>query len=330
MNETFVIDGMNLCWWYRNVTAGGASIRPLLTILISVLKNGDDFYCVFDASVTHTLRAQGEQAEANIIESLLRDYPQRFFRVTGSTRADGAILHDADHNMRRIISNDKYRDYEEQYEWLANKHCDRLVQGNLQPSGLITLEKLSYGRLVVDVDVETAFKELVEMIQMRSTSFFSILNKAMLRHQRELKELKDDFAALQAEFRMFKSDLSNQRRVAVAVAVNPDSAHGSTQANLSTEQQCVQQAQLALSTFLEPYGNARHQIQFEGSSWATAVKKLQIFFDQHKVCTHCYQTATNYQFAAMGKENCLRCEKGKMTNNSTKIWEVVNHYCPPR
>lgn len=105
MNETFVIDGTNVCWWYSQSNPEEMSISPLIAILAALLENGDNFYCVFDAPTTLVLKKQGKGAEAEYFENLLSQYPKRFYRVTGSTRADGVILHYADHNNCRIISN---------------------------------------------------------------------------------------------------------------------------------------------------------------------------------------------------------------------------------
>ena len=152
MNETYVIDGSNVCWWYAQSHPEEISSTPLLSVLIALLEHGDDFYCVFDAPVTHEFEKHGKKDEAALIEQLLTEHPKKFFRVTGSTRADGVILHYADHNNRHIITNDIYRDYREKYDWLEDKYSPRLIQGNLQHSGLLTLDKLPYGQLELAVD----------------------------------------------------------------------------------------------------------------------------------------------------------------------------------
>lgn len=168
LSQTYVIDGMNVCWWYSQAHPSQASIQPLLTLLIALLENGDDFYCVFDASVTHTVGENNKEEHAKIIESLLHKYPTKFYRVTAATRADGVILHDANHHNRNIISNDTYRDYKEKYSWLSDKYTDRLVQGNLQPSGLITLDKLAYGQLSLQTDAGLALNRLNELLAIQN------------------------------------------------------------------------------------------------------------------------------------------------------------------
>jgi len=170
MNETYVIDGTNVCWWYGQIHPNKMSIQPLLSVIIPILENGDDFYCVFDATTTHLMDKQGEKGDSKIVEALLKDNPKRFFRVTGSTRADGVILHDADYYNRKVITNDIYRDYRDKYQWLLNKHTERLIQGNLQPSGLMTIEKLPYSSLSLQVDTKYTINRLYEMLVMREPS----------------------------------------------------------------------------------------------------------------------------------------------------------------
>jgi hypothetical protein len=82
MNDTYVIDGNNVCGWYENVHHG-FSIIPLLSLMIALLKNDDNFYCIFDASISHILKKHGRVDESEFIEKLLSDYPNNFFRVTG-------------------------------------------------------------------------------------------------------------------------------------------------------------------------------------------------------------------------------------------------------
>jgi len=149
MKKTYAIDGNNVCWWYSQSHPREISISPLLTILTALLVNNDDFYCVFDATICYTFENCGKGKEAQYIQSLITQDPRRFFRVTGATRADGVLLHYADHNNRCIITNDIFKDYRDRYSWLEERFCPRLIQGNLQPNGLLTLERLAYGQLKI-------------------------------------------------------------------------------------------------------------------------------------------------------------------------------------
>ena len=160
MNETYVIDGNNVCGWYENVYHE-FSIVPLLSLMIALLENDDNFYCVFDASICHILKKHGKVDESEFIEKLLSNYPNNFFRVTGSSRADGTVLHCADHYKTRIITNDLFRDYIDKYQWLEEKYSPRLIQGNLQPNGLLTIDKLPYGHLEIQDDLDRSSKRLI-------------------------------------------------------------------------------------------------------------------------------------------------------------------------
>ncbi len=42
VNQAYVIDGMNICGWYRKTHPKDAPIQPLLTVLIALLDNGYD------------------------------------------------------------------------------------------------------------------------------------------------------------------------------------------------------------------------------------------------------------------------------------------------
>ena len=168
MNDTYVIDGNNVCGWYENVHHE-FSIIPLLSLMMALLENGDNFYCIFDASISHKLKKHGRVDESEFIEKLLSDYPNNFFRVTGSSRADGTVLHCADHYKIRIITNDLFRDYIEKYPWLEERFSPRLIQGNLQPNGLLTIDKLPYGHLELQDDFASSSKRLIELLLSEKT-----------------------------------------------------------------------------------------------------------------------------------------------------------------
>ncbi len=55
--EIFVVDGSNVCFWYGQAFKNPlldqpkGSVRPLLVLLSEIREHGDDFYCIFDASI---------------------------------------------------------------------------------------------------------------------------------------------------------------------------------------------------------------------------------------------------------------------------------------
>lgn len=162
--NNYIVDGTNVCWWYSQVHRDRMSAAVLFTLLVEILEHGDQFTCIFDAPISHLLREQGEPKQAEIIELLIKKYPLHFYLVTGSTRADSVILHNADYFQRSIITNDVYRNYRNRYTWLNDRYTRRLIQGNFQPSGLITIEKIPYGQIVLRADFDALVQRLGELL----------------------------------------------------------------------------------------------------------------------------------------------------------------------
>jgi hypothetical protein len=335
MNETFVVDGTNVCHWYSQSHPKETSIHPLLSILISILEHQDSFYCVFDANMTHIFEDQGKKNEANIVESLLENNKNSFFRVTGSTRADGVILHNADFNNRRIITNDIYRDHRNQYEWLSDKHTGRLIQGNLH-DGLMTLDKLSYGRIQVDYsDLQASIERLnsphkphdpAEQCKPHDPSKPHMSRDSAEPHKphdpaepckphdpSEPHMSRDSAEPHQSNIRNNKSK-KQEREEASKLKLNKEKA-------------CILRAQSALSLFLEPYHT---YIPFQGSTWKNAVKGLKIFLDKNWICTHCYHICpTNERFALKDLEIlCSQCRKGQFTHHPAQILKIIILHSP--
>ncbi|OOM81226.1 hypothetical protein [Clostridium sp. BL-8] len=167
--EIITIDGTNVCWWYSQVTPKEMSIKPLLAVIEAILDNDDEFYCVFDASIYYDLKESSKSDEESILSDLITNFSDNFYIVTASSRADGVVLHDAEFHQRRIISNDIYRDYIEKYSWLSDTHNSRLIQGNLQRSGLITIDKLTYGKLNISENIEEQAKRIKDKLSLKKS-----------------------------------------------------------------------------------------------------------------------------------------------------------------
>lgn len=358
MNNTYVIDGSNVCWWYGQTHPNVASIQPLLTVLIALLDHGDDFYCVFDASVTHTIGNNGNEVDAASIEKMLADHPERFYRVTGATRADGAILHDADHHSRSIITNDIYRDFKDKYPWLSHKYTERLIQGNLQPSGLMTIEKLSYGQLSLQIDTEIAINRLNELLAVRKapaipeldrllqqrTKSLDEMNNVAQQHEVQIMQLTAQIGELFEKTRELSNQLAKRKYLSsgvdsISIKLNETQTEADDEQSLLNhenkskdnsihEKVCIRNAKAALEAFLEPYPDdygRPNKIPFDGSTWDVAVKKLQIYFDRTKVCTHCYTNHSGYDKEG---DRCRSCQKGVMTVNPKDLWQIVMNFAP--
>jgi len=119
-----VLDGLNLMY-LRNPKP---KLTNLLTIVLHVAQNASDFSCVFDANTRHQLARAGRFDDANAYVDLLDNFDSFFIEVTGGTRADDVILAEADARSAIVVSNDRFRPYVEQYQWL--KERNRLLHAN--------------------------------------------------------------------------------------------------------------------------------------------------------------------------------------------------------
>ena len=154
--EAFVVDGINVCFWWGQVHKhpsthkDGISIRPLLLLLTEIRNHGDDFFCIFDASIERAIQTRGTPEEWTVLNTLLEKHRNRFIQVTGGTQADPVILHVSERSGSRIISNDRYKEFKDRFPWLEEKHGTRFLRGNFLPDGSLTVPNLDYGFLFVD------------------------------------------------------------------------------------------------------------------------------------------------------------------------------------
>lgn len=133
----YVVDGTNIL---RSLS-GESSLNILLTLLVEILKNGDDFYCIFDANTVYKL---GNDEDKSIFKEVIRSYKDHFQVVTGGTQADLPILIYADINNINIISNDRYKSYIDRFPWLNERFTDRLIKVNLVGGVHFVIESLNY------------------------------------------------------------------------------------------------------------------------------------------------------------------------------------------
>ena len=301
MSNTYVIDGNNVCGWSMQSNNNKVySVAPLLAVMIAILENNDRFYCIFDASILHSLKDSGNIHEANYLNKLMSEFPAQFYTVTGSSRADGAIVHDANSHNRRIISNDLFKDYRNRYSWLGDKFTERLIQGNLQPNGLLTIDKLTYGHINLIDDFKLSSKKLLDLLENPSNKIEG--NYQGYNNKTETSQSEKEIRAENEDCRYIHNSESPK--------------------NLSVEeyeQVLISKVNKELSVFLEPYDTV---MPFKGSSWDAAIKRLKVYFSRHKICIHCYRE--NYLFS----ENCVYCGHGNLTKSPERIWEIVNKCAP--
>lgn len=124
----YIIDGRNVSHWERS----GPSIAVLLTLIIELCRRRRPFLSVFDANTRFRLLGQ----DRSVYENLQKSYPNLFHETTGGTRADEVILYHANYSNALIISNDRYRDYQEKYDWLT-RYSERLIKGEVMDGNLV-------------------------------------------------------------------------------------------------------------------------------------------------------------------------------------------------
>ena len=123
--RTILVDGTNVCFWADN--GNGASLAPVLALARALDAEGADWQACFDASTRHHLAKGGKGDDAKF-EDLLRTRPDRFVEAPAGICADVFLLQAAAADRHAvIISNDRYRDHEEEYPFVKDK--SRLFRG---------------------------------------------------------------------------------------------------------------------------------------------------------------------------------------------------------
>ncbi len=150
---TYFIDATNVCYWEDRAHC---SLRPLLQLLITLLKRRQRFYCIFDANTAYKL----DEHEQGYYQELL-EHANFFHQVTGGKRADDYLLSLANAENGGVISNDNYR--ESRFHWLdRDHHPQRLFMGEVIPS-----TRGGQRLMLIDLDINeplnTDVEELLEL-----------------------------------------------------------------------------------------------------------------------------------------------------------------------
>ncbi len=116
--KTVVIDGANVA--YEERSAGG---KPKLSNLLKVRREleerGQEAVIIVDASLKYDIDDQTQMAA--LIES------QHIRQVPAGTDADFFILEIADEHDARIVTNDRYRDYQSRYPWIESRRLPYMI-----------------------------------------------------------------------------------------------------------------------------------------------------------------------------------------------------------
>ncbi len=117
-----LLDGTNIIHWDEQRT--GCTLKYLMALTEYFEESGISYQVFFDASARYHL----PEEERATYESLISDNPEHFRQTPAGTRADDFLLVLADAEPSGyIISNDRFRDYEDQYPWLKSER--RVISG---------------------------------------------------------------------------------------------------------------------------------------------------------------------------------------------------------
>lgn len=132
--KRLVIDGSNVMYW-RDNTPKLETVIELITLLQS---KGYQIGVIFDASAGHVLF--GRYLDDAPLAKMLGITPEECFVVPSGTVADEYILQAARDLGARIVTNDRYRDWADQFPEARQK--GHLIQGRYE-KGTLTLHRLA-------------------------------------------------------------------------------------------------------------------------------------------------------------------------------------------
>jgi predicted nucleic acid-binding protein len=118
-----VVDGANVA--YEEKSAGGKPrVANLTRVRRELEEKGFDPIIIIDASLKYEIDDQ-QQLETLIESQAVRQVP-------AGTDADYFILQVADQHDARIVTNDQYKDYRDQYPWIPERRLPyMIIKGDL-------------------------------------------------------------------------------------------------------------------------------------------------------------------------------------------------------
>lgn len=137
----FLLDGTNMLYWNENKK--GITLEYVLRTVEYLKSKGAQYIVYFDASTPYKFRKSSIH-ELDEYNSLIQNNPNEFIQVPAGTRADDFLLKDADDNPNAIIlSQDLYRDYEEQYPWICERKRTR--------PGMVLSDKIYFPKINLEI-----------------------------------------------------------------------------------------------------------------------------------------------------------------------------------
>jgi tetratricopeptide (TPR) repeat protein len=183
----YIIDGSNICFSYLPQSST-PSLALLLSLLVGLLENDFSFLCFFDANTRHKLRESSGDEFSNLIEYLTSNHSDHFVEVPGGTEADEFILETANTTGESIISNDRYRDRSDQYNWIE-KSPDRLLKGTLVNN------RIMIPSMHLDVALKNDHSKLLRELEIR----FGALERYLQGRDRYAKKVSDQVVKMQQD-----------------------------------------------------------------------------------------------------------------------------------
>ena len=116
--EVVIIDGANVA--YEERSAGGKpKLANLLRVRGELDGRGFEAVNIVDASLKYDIDDQSQ------LETLIRS--QQVRQVPAGTDADYFIIQLAEQFKARVVTNDRYKDYLEQYPWITDRRLPYMI-----------------------------------------------------------------------------------------------------------------------------------------------------------------------------------------------------------
>src|SRR5689334_2588675 len=116
--EVVVIDGANVA--YEERSAGGKpKLSNLLNVRSELEERGFEAVIIVDASLKYDIDDQSQ------LETLIQS--QQVRQVPAGTDADYFIIQFSEEFNARVVTNDRYKDYLDEYPWITDRRVPYMI-----------------------------------------------------------------------------------------------------------------------------------------------------------------------------------------------------------
>lgn len=123
-NKKIVVDGANVAYIEQS-QSGNPKVSNLKAVYQALKERGFEPIIIIDASLQHKID-DPQQLESMIDNQTVRQAP-------AGTDADYFILETAKEYHSRIVTNDKYDDYQKEYPWIEKSRMPlMIINGNVE------------------------------------------------------------------------------------------------------------------------------------------------------------------------------------------------------